>query len=147
MERDISVRPTEMTRPVKEDHPQSWSRLFRSDETEMLRFIRRNNWNFWTAPEYSGRTKPKWSVSFDVPTETSEILGWMESALVLLTRASNNYFNTQLTDTFQAICLPPLVFREKVDKQLHYWQPVCKNKDANKPKLRQLFFRLTLDGR
>ena len=44
----------------------------------------------------------------------------MESALVLLTRASNNYFNTQLTDSFKAIYLPPLVFREKVDKQPHY---------------------------
>ena len=27
MERDISVRPTEMTRPVKVDHLQSWSRI------------------------------------------------------------------------------------------------------------------------
>ena len=39
MERDISVRPTEMTRPVKEDHLQSWSRIFRSDQTEMVRSI------------------------------------------------------------------------------------------------------------
>ena len=36
MERDISVRPTEMTRPVKVDHLQSWSRIFRSDQTEMV---------------------------------------------------------------------------------------------------------------
>ena len=35
MERDISVRPTEITGPVKVDHLQSW-------------------------PEYSGRTKSKW---------------------------------------------------------------------------------------
>ena len=33
MERDISVPPTEMTRPVKVDHLQSWSRIFRSDQT------------------------------------------------------------------------------------------------------------------
>ena len=39
MERDISVRPTEMTRPVTVDHPQSWSRIFRSDQTEMVRSI------------------------------------------------------------------------------------------------------------
>ena len=26
-------------------------------------------------PEYSSRTKPKWSVRFDVPTEISRILG------------------------------------------------------------------------
>ena len=32
--RDISVRPTD--RPVKEDHLQSWSRLFQSDQTEMV---------------------------------------------------------------------------------------------------------------
>ena len=29
MERDISVRPTEMTRPVTVDRLQSWSRIFR----------------------------------------------------------------------------------------------------------------------
>ena len=39
MERDISVRPTEMTRPVTVDHLQSWSRIFRSDQTEMVRSI------------------------------------------------------------------------------------------------------------
>ena len=54
MESDISVRPTEITRPV-----------------EMA---------FKAGPEYSGRTKPKWSVPFDVPTEITGILGWMESA-------------------------------------------------------------------
>ena len=39
MERNISVQPTEMTRPVKEDHLESWSRIFRSDQTEMVRSI------------------------------------------------------------------------------------------------------------
>ena len=34
-ERDISVRLTEMTRPVKVDHLQSWSRKFRPNQTEM----------------------------------------------------------------------------------------------------------------
>ena len=50
MERDISVRPTEMTRPVKEDHLQSWSRIFPSDKTEMFRTIlciNQNFRNFW----------------------------------------------------------------------------------------------------
>ena len=32
-ERDISVRPTEMTRPVKVAHLQSWSGIFRLDQT------------------------------------------------------------------------------------------------------------------
>ena len=36
MERDISVRPTEITGPVKVDHLQSWSRIFRSDQIEMV---------------------------------------------------------------------------------------------------------------
>ena len=39
-ERDcISVRPTEMTRPVTVDHLQSWSQIFRSDQTEIVRSI------------------------------------------------------------------------------------------------------------
>ena len=35
IERDILVRPTKMTRPVKVDHLQSWSQIFRSDQIEM----------------------------------------------------------------------------------------------------------------
>ena len=46
MERDISVWPTEMTRPVTVDHLQSWSRIFRSDQTEMVRSIWWTNRNF-----------------------------------------------------------------------------------------------------
>ena len=49
IERDISVRLTEMTRPVKED-------------------------DLKAGPEYSSQTKPKWSVPFDVLTEISRIL-------------------------------------------------------------------------
>ena len=49
LERDISVRPNEII----------------SD---------RSKWTIFKAgPEYSGRTKPKWSVSCYVPTEISEI--------------------------------------------------------------------------
>ena len=36
MERVISGRPTEITRPVKVEHLQSWSRVFGSDQTEMV---------------------------------------------------------------------------------------------------------------
>ena len=36
METDISVRPTEMTGLVKEDYLQTWSRIFWSDQTEMV---------------------------------------------------------------------------------------------------------------
>ena len=48
MERDSSVRPTQMTRPVTVDHLQSWSRIFRSDQTEMVRSIWWTNRNFRT---------------------------------------------------------------------------------------------------
>ena len=50
MERDISVWPTEKTRVVKVDHLQSWSRIFWSDQTEMV-------------------------CPFDVPTKISGLLG------------------------------------------------------------------------
>ena len=46
IERDISVPPTEMTRLVKVDHLQSWSQIFRSDQTEMVRSIWCTNRNF-----------------------------------------------------------------------------------------------------
>ena len=45
-ETDISVRPTEMTRLVKEDYLQTWSWIFRSDQTEMLRSIWYTNRTF-----------------------------------------------------------------------------------------------------
>ena len=37
MKRGISVRPIKMTTPVKVDHLQSWSRVFWSGQTEMVR--------------------------------------------------------------------------------------------------------------
>ena len=46
MERDISVRRTDMTRLVKEDHLQSWFRIFRSDQTEIVLSIKCTNQNF-----------------------------------------------------------------------------------------------------
>ena len=55
MERDISVRPIEMTGPFKVDHLHRWSRIFRSDQTEMVRSI------WWTKRNF-------------------RILGWMDSA-------------------------------------------------------------------
>ena len=55
MKRDISVPPTDIT-------GSKWA-------------------TFKAGPEYSSRTKTKRSVAFDVPTEISRILSWMESAL------------------------------------------------------------------
>ena len=55
-----------------------WKATFRSDRTK---WPDRSQWTTSKAgPEYSGRTKPKWSVPFDEPTEISGLLGWMESA-------------------------------------------------------------------
>ena len=47
MERDISVRLTEMTRLVKVDHLQSCSRIFWSNQTKLVHSIWSTNWNFW----------------------------------------------------------------------------------------------------
>ena len=56
-----------------------WKGKFRFNRSD------RSKWTtFKAAPQYSGRTRPKWSVPFDVPTEITGILGWMESAPVLL---------------------------------------------------------------
>ena len=49
-----------------------WDRPKRPDRSKRT--------TFKADPEYSGRTKPKWSVPFDVATEITGILGWMESA-------------------------------------------------------------------
>ena len=55
-----------------------WKGTFRSDRPK---WPDRSQWTtFKAGPEYSGRTKPKWSVPFDEPTEISGILGYMESA-------------------------------------------------------------------
>ena len=78
VERDISVWVTEMTRPVTVDHLQS------------------------SGPEYSGQTKPKWSVPFmNLPKFPEFWLEWKapvvyESATLILnplsSRASGNCF-------------------------------------------------------
>ena len=58
-----------------------WKGAFRSDRPK---WPDRSKWTtFKAGPEYSGRTNPKWSVPFDVPTEISGMLGWMESAPIL----------------------------------------------------------------
>ena len=47
MERDVSVRPTEVTWPVKVDHLEGWSQIFRSDRIEIVCSI-------WFQTEISG---------------------------------------------------------------------------------------------
>ena len=50
-----------------------WKGTFRSDRPK---WPDRSQWTtFKAGPEYSGRTKPKWSVPFDEPTEISGLLG------------------------------------------------------------------------
>ena len=72
MERDFLVWPTEMTRVVKENHDQSWSRIFWLDQIEMVG-----------------------SINFDVPTKISSILGWMESALWVKFAMVANYIKPE----------------------------------------------------
>ena len=49
-----------------------WKGTFPSD---LPKWPDRSKWTtFKSGPEYSGRTKPKWSVPFDVPTKISKIL-------------------------------------------------------------------------
>ena len=63
-----------------------WKRTSRSDRPKWP--DRSKGTTFKAGPEYSGRTKPKWSVPFDVPTKMSWILGWMERAQWLMTHDS-----------------------------------------------------------
>ena len=55
-----------------------WKGIFPSDRPKWPDQLWR--WSTVTGPEYSGRTKPKWSIPFNEPTEISGILGWLESA-------------------------------------------------------------------
>ena len=59
-----------------------WKGTFRSHR--LKRPDRSKRTTFKAGPEYSGQTKPKWSVPFDVATEITGILGWMESVLHVL---------------------------------------------------------------
>ena len=56
-----------------------WKGKFRSNRPKWPDRSKRTT--FKAGSEYSGRTKPKLSLPFDVPYEISGILGWMESAL------------------------------------------------------------------
>ena len=58
-----------------------WKETFRSDRPKWP--DRSKLTTFKAGTEYSGRTKPKWSVPFGVPTEVSGVLGWTESVLSL----------------------------------------------------------------
>ena len=56
MERHISIRPTEMTRLLKEVHLQSWFRIFQLDQIKMVLSIKKYQlkfmefWVEWKAP-------------------------------------------------------------------------------------------------
>ena len=56
MERDISVRRIEMTRPIKVDYLLSWSRIFGSDQTfDVQTKIFAEFWVEWKAPRVSNQ--------------------------------------------------------------------------------------------
>ena len=64
-----SDQPTEMTRPVKVDHLQSWSWIFRSDQTEMVRSIWCTNGNFRNfglMESARSLSKQNWTIIFEI---------------------------------------------------------------------------------
>ena len=61
---------------------------------------------FKAGPQYSGRTKPKWSVPFDEPAGISGILGWMENAPKFKDRANWS------RDTFQPMRRRACVYQQ-----------------------------------
>ena len=64
-----------------------WKGTFRSDRLKWP--DRSKSTTFKAGPEYSGQTKLKWYVPFDVPNEISRILGWMETAQEVLDKGEN----------------------------------------------------------
>ena len=58
---DILVQPAEITGPVKVDYLESWSGIFRSDQTEMVRSILCTNRNF---RNFGLNGKRPWSTKF-----------------------------------------------------------------------------------
>ena len=56
-----------------------WKGTFRFDRPKWPDRLQQTA--FKAGPEYSSRTKPKWTIPFDESTEISGLLGWMESAL------------------------------------------------------------------
>ena len=80
-----------------------WKGTFRSDRPK---WPDRSQWTtFKAGPEYSGRTKPKWPVPFDEPTEISGLLDWMESALwePLKLGLISGYFSTKTSHRWYQI--------------------------------------------
>ena len=65
-----SDRPTEITRPVKVDHLQSWSRIFQLDQTEMVHSIWCTNRNFWNFGLNGKRPVPLVGNRYDGPLLT-----------------------------------------------------------------------------
>ena len=93
-----------------------WKGTFRSDRPK---WPDRSKWTTFKAdPEYSGRTKPKWSVPFDVATEITGILGWMESALGELPERIWAHLTFAKTSGYTGIKWP-------IDQQLIRVSSVC----------------------
>ena len=99
-----------------------WKGTFRSDRPK---WPDRSQWTtFKAGPEYSGRTKPKWSVPFDEPTEISGILGWMKSARKKHnTQYKNKYINrhpAKLITSYTNLATLKLVKHSSVQTLLHF---------------------------
>ena len=73
-----------------------WKGAFQS---ELLKWWDRSKWTtFKAVPEYSGQTKPNWYIPFDVPTEISRILGWMEVPFIEMYMCMIIINNTKFND-------------------------------------------------
>ena len=70
----------------------------------------RSKWTtFKAGHEYSGRTRLKRSVPFDIPTEICRILGWMDSTLEFLSKTLMTI--TDCTWSIEENILPFVIFR------------------------------------
>ena len=89
-----------------------WKGTFRSHRPK---WPDRSQWTtFKAGPEYSGRTKPKWSVPFDEPSGISGLLGWMESAHSIQWPLNRLYL-------LYCICYPSSVSDVTEAKEVGHW--------------------------
>ena len=92
-----------------------WKGTFRSDQ---LKWPDRSEWTtFKGGPEYSSRTKPKWLVPFDVPTEISGLLGWMKSA--------HGFINGMLGGKHDLACEQALLCPSRLRRSLARSRKTC----------------------
>ena len=99
-----------------------WKGTFQSDWLKWPDWSKRTTLK--AGPKYSGWTKPKWTVPFDVPTKISGILGWMESAPVSGINPgiiSQETSGTYLLDTVELHLMATLVIQSPCYYGQFFW--------------------------